>query len=38
VKLADALSLAVALVREPPLRFVTFDDVLRRRYEAELGA
>jgi predicted nucleic acid-binding protein len=38
VKLADALSLAVALVREPPLRFVTFDDVLRRRYEAELEA
>lgn len=38
VKLADALSLAVALVRDPPLHFHTFDDGLRRRYEAELGA
>lgn len=37
VKLADALSLAVALVHDPPLRFLTFDDVLGRRYESELG-
>ena len=36
VKLADALSLAVALVADPPLSFLTFDEVLRRRYEAEL--
>lgn len=38
VKLADALALAVALAHEPPLRFLTFDDSLRRRYEQEIEA
>ena len=33
--LGDALAVAVALVADPPLRFVTFDDRLARRYAAE---
>jgi predicted nucleic acid-binding protein len=33
--LADALALAVALAPEPPIPFVTFDERLARRYQAE---
>lgn len=36
--LADTLALAVALVEDPALPFVTFDGRLAKRYEAEAAA
>jgi uncharacterized protein with PIN domain len=36
--LGDALALAPAIVHDPPLPFLTFDDAQQRRYEQEVAA